>query len=86
LQEVLALSRRIGLEINQRFIGRTVEVLIEGRNRNGDPYGRTDDHRTVVLPGATVEAGEFAVVRITRATSAGLHGEPAVPLEVKGEG
>ncbi len=86
LQEVLTLSRRIGLEINQQFIGRTVEVLIEGRNRNGDPYGRTDDHRTVVLPGATVEAGEFAVVRITRATSAGLHGEPAVPLEVKGEG
>ena len=74
LHAVLAAARRIALALNQRFIGREVEVLIEGRNRNGGYYGRTDDHRTVTLHGDGGTIGEFVSVRITGASASGLTG------------
>ncbi len=86
LQEVLSLARRIGLSLNEGFIGKDVEVLVEGCNRDGNWYGRTDDHRTVIITGGKVRLGEFISVRITGASASGLSGEPLVPAEVKGEG
>ncbi len=86
LQEVLSLARRIGLSLNEGFIGKDVEVLVEGCNRDGNWYGRTDDHRTVIITGEKVRLGEFISVRITGASASGLSGEPLVPAEVKGEG
>ncbi len=85
LQEVLSLARRIGLSLNEGFIGKDVEVLVEGRNRDGKWYGRTDDHRTVIISRGKVRLGEFVSVHITGASASGLSGEPLVPAEVKGE-
>ncbi len=85
LQEVLSLARGIGLSLNESFIGREIDVLIEGRNRNGDTYGRTDDHRTVILSGAQVQVGEFVSVRVTGASASGLYGELPMTARTKGE-
>ncbi len=85
LQEVLSLARGIGLTLNESFIGKEIEVLIEGHNRNGDPYGRTDDHRTVILSGAEVRIGEFVFVRVTGASASGLYGELPMTARAKGE-
>jgi len=75
LQELLALERAIALEENERRIGDTLEVLVEGRAKRGGLYGRADDHRTVVLTGAA-EMGEFVPVLIEGASAAALAGRP----------
>ncbi|MFC2099616.1 tRNA (N6-isopentenyl adenosine(37)-C2)-methylthiotransferase MiaB [Candidatus Bipolaricaulota bacterium] len=82
LQQVLARQRGIALEENERFIGREVEVLLEGETRDGRAYGRTADHRTVVVDAG--EAGEWVTVRVNAASASGLAGSSPVPERVKG--
>jgi len=77
LGRVLDLQRRIALEENERFIGREVEVLIEGEARGGAVYGRADDHRTVVAAG-DLAVGDLATVRIEAASPPSLFGGAAV--------
>jgi len=67
-----ALSRRS----NERLVGRTLEVLVEGPSRK-DPKvlsARTRGNRLVLLPAADVAKG-FAQVRITAAQTWTLTGE-----------
>jgi len=73
LHQVLDLQRQIAISQNQGFIGRKLEVLIEGIANDGRPYGRTDNHRTVVVYGEA-RMGEFVEVVIEDATTAALVG------------
>lgn len=73
LQSILDLQRQIALEQNRRSIGSEFEVLVEGKTRTGEAYGRTDTHRTVVLAGGGAP-GEFVRVHIDEATTAALIG------------
>ncbi|MBU0595542.1 tRNA (N6-isopentenyl adenosine(37)-C2)-methylthiotransferase MiaB [Candidatus Bipolaricaulota bacterium] len=82
LQQVLTRQRGIALEENERFVGRDVEVLLEGETRDGLVYGRTADHRTVVVDTGAV--GEWVTVRVDAATASGLAGSSLVPERVKG--
>jgi len=83
LQRVLDLQRRIALQENRAFVGRIVEVLIEGRARGGGWRGRAADHRTVVVHSDGV-SGEFVPVRIEAATPGALLGVAVVPERVGG--
>jgi len=84
LQGVLERQRGIALEENERFIGREIEVLIEGETRDGGWYGRAPDHRTVVVRGE-LSTSSRVVVRVDAATSASLSGVALVPaLSAKG--
>jgi len=83
LRTILERQREIAEEENRRFIGGTVEVLVEGPTRDGRNYGRADDHRTVVLEGGE-GLGAIVPVRIERATAASLEGTAAVPAMLKG--
>ena len=83
LQEVLIRQREIAVEENRRRIGQVVQVLVEGRTRNGAFHGRGDDHRTVVLTG-DVEIGAFVPVRIEAASAAALSGQVLVPVTARG--
>ncbi|HHE51840.1 MAG TPA: TRAM domain-containing protein [Candidatus Acetothermia bacterium] len=74
LHRVLDLQRGIAISQNREYIGREVDVLIEGRTRDDRPYGRTGNHRTVVIDGEG-EIGEFATVSIEDATTAALLGK-----------
>ncbi len=68
--------QRIATERSQRFVGRTVEVLVEGPSRT-DPSrlrGRTRHNKTVNFSGLA-EPGELAQVEIASATSTTLAGE-----------
>jgi tRNA-2-methylthio-N6-dimethylallyladenosine synthase len=72
---VEVIQRRAG-ERAQRFVGRTVEVLVEGCSRT-DPSrlrGRTRHNKVVNFEGVARE-GELVEVRITEATSQTLSGE-----------
>jgi tRNA-2-methylthio-N6-dimethylallyladenosine synthase len=68
--------QRIATERAQRFVGRTLEVLVEGPSRT-DPsrlYGRTRHNKTVHFDGMAT-AGETTQVEILSATSTTLAGE-----------
>ena len=72
---LVELVQRRARERAQRFVGRTMEVLVEGPSRT-DPArlrGRTRHNKTVNFEG-TAEAGELVAVEITEATSTTLSG------------
>jgi tRNA-2-methylthio-N6-dimethylallyladenosine synthase len=76
MERLLELVQRQARERAQRFVGRTVEVLVEGPSRT-DPErqrGRTS-HNKVVNFGGLAAPGELAEVEIVKATSQTLSGE-----------
>jgi len=75
LNDLLALQRQIAAQKTARWLGRDVEVLIEGRDELGRPYGRIrQGKRAVVLSGAALEAGRLVVVRVIQASAGQLTG------------
>ena len=52
LDEMIALQRQLSLESNQRDIGKTFEILIEGTSKKSDQemYGRSSQNKAFVLP------------------------------------
>jgi tRNA-2-methylthio-N6-dimethylallyladenosine synthase len=76
MERLVELVQRRARERAQRFVGRTVEVLVEGASRT-DPErirGRTS-HNKVVNFGGLAEPGELTAVTILGATSQTLTGE-----------
>jgi len=76
MERLLEAVQRHGRERAQRFVGRTLDVLVEGPSRN-DPArlrGRTR-HNKVANFGGLAETGEIVPVQITSATSQTLAGE-----------
>jgi tRNA-2-methylthio-N6-dimethylallyladenosine synthase len=78
LNDLLALQRSIAARKTARWIGRDVEVLIEGRDELNRPYGRIrQGKRTIVMKGGEIEAGQVMSVRVLQATAGQLLGLPA---------
>jgi tRNA-2-methylthio-N6-dimethylallyladenosine synthase len=78
LNDLLALSREIAARKTARWVGRDVEVLVEGRDELGRAYGRIrQGKRGVVLRGAGVEPGDVVNMRVVQSTAAQLIGLPA---------
>ena len=70
-------QRAIQEQRNRRFLGRTVEVLVEGKSKR-DPSrwtGRTADNRIVHF-GADTAAGRLEQVRVAQTTPYFLYGAP----------
>ena len=77
LNEIIALQNQLSLESNQREIGKTVEVLVEGFSKRSrdDMFGRTDQYKTVVFPRTNQKVGDIVQVRVLEASAATLRGE-----------
>ncbi len=76
MERLVEVVQRGARERSQRFVGRTLEVLVEGPSRN-DPErlrGRTTHNKVVNFTGLAAP-GEIAPVRIETATSQTLTGE-----------
>lgn len=73
VNQLIALVHRQAAEKNRLLVGATLEVLVEGRNANGQCWGRTRGFKLVNFSG-TAKNGERAMVTIEGATSAGLTG------------
>jgi tRNA-2-methylthio-N6-dimethylallyladenosine synthase len=76
MQRLVESVQRLALARSQRFVGRTMEVLVEGPSRN-DPArlrGRTRHNKPVNFTGAA-QPGELTQVQIQSATSTTLAGE-----------
>ncbi len=67
------LQHSIMLEMNEEFVGKEVEIIIEGKSDRYS-YGRTLDNRIVFVEG-DVPLGEKAKVKITKATAGPLYAE-----------
>ena len=76
LNEIIALQSQLSLASNQREIGKTVEVLVEGFSKRSkdDMFGRTSQYKTVVFPREGRHIGELVQVKITSASAATLLG------------
>jgi tRNA-2-methylthio-N6-dimethylallyladenosine synthase len=76
LQAVIALQETISAEINAMWVGRAVEVLVEGRARRraGWMAGKTPHFKTAVFPDGGAAAGTLVDVRIEQTTAHTLLG------------
>ena len=70
LNDLLALQREIAARKTSRWVGRDVEVLIEGNDELGRPHGRIrQGKRAIVLRGSGVSPGEVINLRVVQATA-----------------
>jgi tRNA-2-methylthio-N6-dimethylallyladenosine synthase len=79
MERLVELVQRRARERGQRFVGRTVEVLVEGPSRT-DPTrlrGRSRHNKTVNFDG-TASPGELVDVEVTDATSTTLSGREEI--------
>ncbi len=77
LNEIIEVQNQLSAEANQRCIGKTYEVLVEGFSKRSREQlvGRTEQNRVVVFDRGSHRIGDFVNVRITEASSATLKGE-----------
>jgi tRNA-2-methylthio-N6-dimethylallyladenosine synthase len=77
LQEIVNMQRKLSLIRTQRFLGQTVEVLIERESKKSDTHwsGRNSQNTVVVFPKENYKPGDFVLVKVESCTSATLIGE-----------
>lgn len=77
LQEVIDLQQKLALQRTQRFLGQTVEVLIEKSSKKSDLHwsGRNSQNTTVVFPKGEYKVGDFVLVKVSDCTTSTLIGE-----------
>ena len=85
MQRLVELVQRRAHERAQRFVGRTLDVLVEGRSRTDSEKlrGRTRHNKVVNFTGLAAP-GELAQVEITSATSQTLSGEESLVARAAG--
>ena len=85
MERLVAVVQRRARERAQRFVGRTLDVLVEGHSRQ-DPSrlrGRTSHNKVVNFDGLA-SPGEIVPVTITGATSQSLTGEESLVARAAG--
>lgn len=78
LQQIIELQQRHSLELNNRLIGTTERLLVEGFSKKSDQFlaGRTDSNKVAIFPVQVgISEGDYVDVKIERVTSATLFGE-----------
>jgi len=76
LNHLLALQREIAAERNAAWVGRDVEVLVEGVAADGRAYGRTRQGKIAYLPSGAAVAGELHRATARAATAWQLDCQP----------
>ncbi|MFY0687333.1 MAG: tRNA (N6-isopentenyl adenosine(37)-C2)-methylthiotransferase MiaB [Cyclobacteriaceae bacterium] len=77
LQEIIARQQEISLVRNQRDIGRTFKVLIEGKSKKSNDYvqGRNTANKVIVFKDNGYSKGQYIDVKVHDCTAATLLGE-----------
>ncbi len=76
LEEVIAIQRDLSLKSNQKDLGKTFKVLVEGtskRNEN-ELFGRNSQNKVIVFPKEHFKPGDYALVKVHDCNSATLLG------------
>lgn len=76
LNEVNSMQLAIARELNEAYLGRRVEILLDGPAPKGEGLlqGRTDTDKVVIVAGEPSDAGKFVHVEIVRASHWSLEG------------
>ena len=78
LNDLLALQKSIAARKTARWVGRNVQVLVEGHDELGRTYGRIrQGKRAIVLKGGDIAPGQLIDLRVMQATAGQLTGLPA---------
>src|SRR5437764_7321732 len=82
--DLLEIVNELARHINERVVGRTLEVLCEGPSRTNRSrlMGRTRTNKMVLFEGSEECVGAIVDVRIDCATGLSLYGTP-VPIEAR---
>ena len=77
LAELIELQTKWSEESNQRDLGKSFEVLVEGVSKKSDKemFGRTSQNKVVVFPAQGIKIGTLVNVKVNSCTSATLIGE-----------
>ncbi|MGD9666501.1 MAG: tRNA (N6-isopentenyl adenosine(37)-C2)-methylthiotransferase MiaB [Synergistaceae bacterium] len=77
LNEINALQSQIARELNEEYVGKTVEILVDGPAPRGDGslQGRTKTDKVVIVKGGPEYMGRYMDVKIIRASHWSLEGE-----------
>lgn len=74
LNEIIALQNQMSKISNEKEIGKTLKVLVEGPSKK-DPdqlCGRASNNKMCVFPGGDHKVGDYAIVKVNSCTSATL--------------
>ena len=76
LNEIIQLQRQHSAFRMQQFVGKTVEVLIEGSSKKSDAHwkGRNSQNAVVIFPKTSEKIGDFVNIKVDDCTSATLFG------------
>jgi tRNA-2-methylthio-N6-dimethylallyladenosine synthase len=74
LSKVEKLQEKVQAEINARLMGRTLEILVEGKNK-GKWYGRTRTDKLVFFSSAGEHTGQLVKIKITTTSPWSLQGK-----------
>lgn len=76
LNRMIALQNELSLASNQRDVGKTFEVLVEGYSKRSrdDMFGRTPQNKVVVFPAGSAQVGDRVMCVVESASSATLKG------------
>lgn len=77
LAEVVALHREHALLSNEKAVGKTFTILVEGASKkNPEEFqGRTDANKLVIYPKGETKIGDYVRVKVTSCNGATLFGE-----------
>jgi tRNA-2-methylthio-N6-dimethylallyladenosine synthase len=75
--ELNKLLGKSALKNNRAYLGRVVEVLVEGKNKRGKYYGQTGSYKNVLITSVSRKSlmGQFVLIKITKAMAFGLEGK-----------
>ncbi len=77
LNRMIALQNELSKESNDRDLGKTFEVLVEGYSKRSreDMFGRTQQNKVIVFPAADAKIGQYRTAVVEKASSATLIGK-----------
>ncbi len=77
LEEIIQLQNRLSLESNEKDVGKTFEVLVEGVSKKSPErlFGRNSQNKVIVFDRKNHKIGDYVQVKVTACTSATLMGE-----------
>jgi len=77
LQEIVDLQQILSEKRTKRFLGETVEILIEKESKKSNQHwsGRNSENMVTVFPKGDYKVGDFVLVKIKDCTTATLIGE-----------
>jgi tRNA-2-methylthio-N6-dimethylallyladenosine synthase len=77
LNRMIALQNELSKQSNERDLGKTFEVLVEGYSKRSreDMFGRTQQNKVIVFPAGDAQIGQYRTAVVEKASSATLIGK-----------